>query len=320
MKLIDKPTQPRRTTMATGTAVATKTAATTRQKVTQDPPEKKHAAKLRALLENIGETYFEFDIGVAKAYDGNEWVALGYAEGKDGFEQYCKVELNYSYRSVMNRVGTGHCIMQHDIAKEDLAELGWTRFMEISSLLTDDTTKAEVKQALAKAKKMNVEEIREWKKEIRKNRVGGEVEERVTIKVQFLKDQGEYFESIIEMALDAFNLTDAPVSDGNKLGLALLSMCAEWSAGRSEGGTAAKKLQKSIKDQLKAAEETAKAEAEAKESGEETPKAPRKKRADKGKVRKASKAKAADDDDSDADPDDDDDVDGEDGTDGIDLD
>lgn len=305
--------------MATGTAVATKTASTPRQKVTQDPPEKKHAAKLRALLENIGETYFEFDVGVAKAYDGNEWVALGYPEGKEGFEQYCKVELNYSYRSVMNRVGTGHCIMQHDIAKEDLAELGWTRFMEISSLLTDDTTKAEVKQALAKAKKMNVEEIREWKKEIRKNRIGGEIEERVTVKVQFLKDQAEYFESIIEIALDAFNLTDAPVSDGNKLGLALLSMCAEWSAGRSEGGAAAKKLQKSIKDQLKAAEAEAEAAAKAKEAGEETPKAPRKKRADVGKTRKAAKTKPVEVDDDEVD-DDDAAEDEDDDQDGIDLD
>lgn len=222
-------------------------------------------AKARKCLETIGDSTYDFDIYLAKIYAGEEWTTRGY----ETFEESCQKELGMGYRTALNHVAAGQAILKYGIAKEQAASIGWTNFVEISSLFKPEMKKSEIDGLIKKAGKMTHDEVQKFKKEVRHSMVGGTPQTRVKMTFTFLDEQAQVVQEALNMAKELMGLD---YDD-----LALEYVLVEWMSNHDPA--AASEIKARLKGEM---------EEEATEE-EEAPKPPRKERADKG-VRGKKKA------------------------------
>lgn len=250
--------------------------------------------KAKDFLAAIGENTFDFSVVVAKIYHGEEF------KGKyEDFAACAQAEWGMGYRTAMNHVTVGDTVIKYEISKERAAGIGWTNFMEISSLFTPEMKKGEIDGMIKKAGKMTHDEVVRFKQETRKGRVGGEVQQRVKMTFQFLNEQADVILEGLKMAKELMGVEHDDT--------ALEYIIVDWMNSHDPENV------EDIKGQLKGEVEP---EAEP-EVPEEKPS--RKTRADKGAAKKTAKPKAkkatkkgkkvADDDDDAGDDDDGDDDD-----------
>jgi hypothetical protein len=101
-------------------------------------------------------------------------------------------------------------------------EMGWAKFHAITTAFHEDMKKSEVNTLLKAAQKKSLAELKEFVKEVKTERVGGEVQKRTTLKYTLLNEMAEVVQSGIDMAKEIMGVDDD--------GLALEYVFAEWGA------------------------------------------------------------------------------------------
>lgn len=254
------------------TKTATKTAAKSkaRTRTTAKRPDSFKEAK--RCIDTIKESWFDFSVIVAEIYESDAYEKKGY----ESFADCAKAEWGLEYRSAMNRVNAGLAIKEHGITKKMAKDTGWTNFMEVTSLFEPGMKKREIEGYIKKAGKMTHDEIQRFKQEVRHKRVGGEVQRRVKMIFQFLNEQADAVQAILDRGREQFGLTDDDI--------VLEYILTDWDTLVSDKGKIKPSIMKKLKGKPSDAEEE-----------EEAPKPKRKKRADT-KKKKATEEEEPDDD------------------------
>lgn len=254
------------------TKVETKTKQASRQRTTEKRPDD-NFKKAKDCLEVIGQSWWEFDTAVAEIYDSEEYKVKYGDDAK--WDQVAKDEWGMNYRTAMNHVTVGQAIKKFGLSKEALAAFGisWTNFMEVSSTLTPEMTRAQIESRMKKAAKMTHAEVVKFKQEIKHGVEGGSPVKLATL---IFKLKNEAADVVTEALKRAKELMDVPYDDA-----ALEYMCLDWMQEHDPDKV----------DEIKAQLKSDVAEEESEEEATPKAKAARKERSDKGKGKAKAKAK-----------------------------
>jgi len=177
--------------------------------------------KINGLLETIEKSWYDISILLKNIYERELYKKWGFAN----FEQYSNSELDMDYRIALYRVQIGKIIEKYNLQYNDVNNMGWTKFKEISKLLKDceELNKEEVIALLAKTKDMSYRETEDFIKRIREDRYTEEgIAIKKKIKFQFIvnEEQASIIESAINLAMSFSNTENKSI--------ALEYLCAEW--------------------------------------------------------------------------------------------
>jgi len=117
-----------------------------------------HREALKTCLANISENWANFSIIASEVYRSEEFKSWGY----ESFQDFVQAELGLKYRSAMYRVQVGDSLIQHNLQPEDLAQIGWTKFEKVSSMISKDMKRKDIQALLKKAKGMTVRELADF--------------------------------------------------------------------------------------------------------------------------------------------------------------
>lgn len=256
--------------------------ATAKRKTEYDPKDRRD--RMQGYVRAHQEIWFDFAVDASLCYHEEQWAEWAHPETNEpyaNFGQCAEAEWGISYKVAMMRVAMGDAIREHGLTKEMVGtEMGWAKFHAITSAFHEDIKKGEVNTLLKKAQKLSLADLKEFVKEVKTERIGGEVQKRTTLKYTLLNEMAEVVQNAINLAKEIMGIDDD--------GLALEYVMAEWQANHNP------KLKEKIMGMLHGEA------VETDDEEEEAPKAARKKSAatkKKEKVvatkEKASKAKAA---------------------------
>ena len=165
--------------------------------------------RVKELLTLIDQNWFDLALELENIY--NSWV---YKEwGYEDFRGYTEKDLQIEYRIAMYRVAIAKAIKKYNIKKEEVVELGWTKFTTIIPFLTDNKKQRE--ELIKKAKKLTVKEL-----QIMLKPKGGEKNEGHKYIFTFNDDQQKIILQALKMAEILLKTTDK-----NRLVEAIIS---EW--------------------------------------------------------------------------------------------
>jgi len=126
---------------------------------------------LKQCLRDEAKLWYDGCVYAYRIYESQEWLSLGYASVKD----YIQAELEplgISYRLFMYRVKIGRTIEDHKIQPEDVAGIGWTKFMELTKLLMDTRIPnftADVPALLDRARNSSLRELQDYVRKVKQN-------------------------------------------------------------------------------------------------------------------------------------------------------
>ena len=179
------------------------------------------------LRETIEQSWFEISLLLKDIYENNLFEEWGY----NSFEDYVKSELDLEYRNAMYRVKIGQTISELEISKEQIAELGWTKFKEIIPILMDEKlglTKSKINKIIKAVEPMSVRETKELVSRIKEEQKNGktadvkEISKANKVKFSFNDEQLQVVKEAISVAKEMI--------DTDNDSLALEYICAEWLA------------------------------------------------------------------------------------------
>jgi hypothetical protein len=253
----------------------------TKRKTEYDPKDRRE--RMQGYMRAHQEIWFDFAVDASLCYHEDQWQEWTHPETNEPYESFgqcAEGEWGISYKVAMMRVAMGDAIREHGLTKEMVGtEMGWAKFHAITSAFHEDIKKGEVNTLLKKAQKLSLADLKEFVKEVKTERIGGEVQKRTTLKYTLLNEMAEVVQNAINLAKEIMGIDDD--------GLALEYVMAEWQANHNP------KLKDKIMEQLHG-------EAVETDEEEEAPKATRKKSAATkkkektvAKNEKATKTKAA---------------------------
>jgi len=204
------------------------TKTTTKSKAKTGTREKKPDIRkqIKNLLETIEQSWFEISILLSDTYYGELYKKWGY----ESFEDYAKAELDMEYRSAMFRVQVGKTINDLNITKQQIGELGWTKFKELTYILKEkDLTKEHMENLFNEVKDMSFRETKEFIKQVRIEQETGEPGQSVkktVMKFKFTNEQEEVVQHAVDEAMGIMEVDNE--------NLALEYICMEWMMNHSE--------------------------------------------------------------------------------------
>jgi len=207
---------------ATKTVAAVKSVS--KKKVDYDPKDRRE--RMQGYMRSQQEIWFDFAVDASLCYHEDQWQEWTDAETNEpytSFGECAMAEWGVSYKVAMMRVAMGDAIREHGLTKEMVGtEMGWAKFHAITTAFHEDMKKGEVTSLLKAAQKKSLADLKEFVKEVKTERVGGEVQKRTTLKYTLLNEMAEVVQSGIDMAKEIMGVDDD--------GLALEYVFAEWGA------------------------------------------------------------------------------------------
>jgi len=153
---------------------------------------------VKELLENIDSNWFSLSLELNTIYEGKEFEEWGF----ESFRDYVELELQLEYRVAMYRVKIAQAIMEFDIDKDEVLEIGWTKFKELIPFLTKDKRKRA--KLFKLAKELTVRELQAKLKEAK----GGGKEQSISYTFKFNPEQSEIINEALEIGAGVFKTND----------------------------------------------------------------------------------------------------------------
>ena len=180
--------------------VKTETLAGLNLRVENEPPEDL-LHRVDELFEERERNWFDLCVTLSRVYDEALYGAAGYKK----FSEYVADKCPVNYRTAMWAVINGQRIRQLGISREQVAEIGFTKFKEICNLMSETTTKDEAIGLINRAKTMSFREVQNFVREERTVREGGELVKYTTLTFRFRDESAEVVKAGIATAKEYFN-------------------------------------------------------------------------------------------------------------------
>lgn len=163
--------------------------------------------RLKTLIKKEAESWYEVAVTAFDIYTAKEWEKLGYASCKDYVTSEFE-SLGYSYTTFMYKVKMGEAITAYDIKPGDVANIGWSKFKDIASLLLTKSV-TNVSELIKEAEELSSRELQEKIKNMRLSTKGEETEKSTVFRFKLLESQAKL---IADALTEAENLcqTDNP--------------------------------------------------------------------------------------------------------------
>lgn len=246
----------------------------TKRKTEYDPKDRRE--RMQGYMRAHQEIWFDFAVDASLCYHEDQWQEWTHPETNEPYESFgqcAEGEWGTSYKVAMMRVAMGDAIREHGLTKEMVGtEMGWAKFHAITTAFHEDIKKGEVSTLLKKAQKLSLADLKEFVKEVKTERSGGEVQKRTTLKYTLLNEMAEVVQNSINLAKEIMGIDDD--------GLALEYVMAEWGMNHNV----------KLKDKIMA---SLHGEAVEVEDEEEAPKARKKSAATKKKEKTVAKKEKA---------------------------
>ena len=169
---------------------------------------------VKELLENIDSNWFSLSLELNSIYQGKEFEEWNY----ESFRDYIELELQLEYRIAMYRVKISQAITDYNIDKEEVLEIGWTKFKELIPFLTKDKRKRA--KLFKLAKELTVRELQAKLREAK----GGGKEQSISYSFKFNPEQSEIINEALEIGAGVFK-----TQDKNRV---LEAIVSEWLSSR----------------------------------------------------------------------------------------
>ncbi len=194
-----------------------------RVKVEEDKPVQDVLTQIDSWLDDAELNWFHISKAFPQVYDEELYktkINVSTKKPYETFKEYVEQHLGLDYRLAMWRLQNGRAIHQFKISAIKVANLGWSKFKEITSVLRAETTQAEVDKLLKAAEGKTFVQVQDMVKKERIEKAGGVHHRKVTMKFSFLDEQA----SVIEHALNEAKT----LSNTENISLALEYICMEW--------------------------------------------------------------------------------------------
>jgi len=197
-----------------------------------------YTSLLKDLLKKENNLWYDIAVCSYNIYKNKEWESLGYASAKD----YALNELEpygLSYTMFMYRVKMGEAIEKYDLSKEQIGDLGWTKFKEIASLILMDVDIEDINALIERAKESSSREVADFVREQKTLYADKEiVAKTVKMKFSLLNEQADIVNEALKLALD-FAQTDNE-------NIALTYICADFLMNHSTDNEVILKLREEV--------------------------------------------------------------------------
>lgn len=180
------------------TVTKTKAKAKATTKTTTKKP-KDLTKRLHAVIKQEAETWVEFAQVAYEIYNTEHWRKKGFSNLKEYVAK--ETDGKVSYEIFMHRVKMGEVVRKYKLKKEQIINLGWTKFKEIATLaLSDENMSAkELLDFIKEAKDLSFRDLQAFVRQQRIKKLNGEEQKIVTIKFRLLDEQ----DNVVKEALDA---------------------------------------------------------------------------------------------------------------------
>jgi len=175
--------------------------------------------EFRACIKKETEFWYESALIAYEIYNTEEWLKKGYLSARDYVENELE-DLGISYRIFMYRVKMGEAIEKFELKKDEIVELGWTKFKDIASLLLEREDAYEVDELISKAKEMSTRELSNFVKEERMKYRHEPIQKTTRITFTLLNEQGEIVNEALKLACE--------FAQTNDMNVALTYICTDF--------------------------------------------------------------------------------------------
>lgn len=207
----------------------------TKQKQKQAVEDRRERAK--ELITVINDSWYEFSKLAVQIDEERLWEQWGFATIKD----YAEQELGIEYRTFRYRVIVGEAIERLGINKEDVNELGWSKFKELVPLLSSVDSFEEAKELFDNVSDLSSREAKDFVRTQRRTYAGEPAVTIVNYKFRLTNESASVVDEALERAKTLINT--------ESLNSALEYICLDWIA------SATKKINPKILSTVKAWEE-----------------------------------------------------------------
>lgn len=147
----------------------TQTLAPTQLRVENQPPED-ILKQVGDLFEARERNWFELCIALSRVYDDGLFALRGYTK----FSEYVEAECPVNYRTAMWAVINGQKIRALNITAAQVSSIGFSKFKELCSIMSEKTTREDALELIDKVKTLSFREVQKMVKEERVELEGGE--------------------------------------------------------------------------------------------------------------------------------------------------
>lgn len=172
----------------------------------------------KELVRTINESWFDFSIIAYKIDKDGLWSEWGY----NTIKEYAEQELGIEYRTFRYRVVMGEAIQRFGITKEQVAELGWSKFKELSTLFLakQDVDPEDIAETIEDAKALSFREIKDFVRTTRSTYEGEPVTTKVTMKFTLVDESATVVTEALNRAIQLIGIESQ--------NSALEYICADW--------------------------------------------------------------------------------------------
>lgn len=179
-------------------------------------------------INNFEKSKVDLAMAFFKAYSEKEqngaycWQNRGYST----FREYVETEFSFEYRNAMYYVKIGKTIKELKLSKEEIEEIGWSKFKELTPFLLEDTDRTTFDKIKKSIKNMTVRELRDFIEKYDIEEVKEEEAELVKkcrMTFSLTDEQIKIVKSALDKAMDKFGVENE--------NLAIEYICAEFLSG-----------------------------------------------------------------------------------------
>lgn len=153
--------------------------------------------KIKSLLQDIDGNWFDLSLELYDTYSSKFYIAWGF----ESFRDFVELDLQLEYRIAMYRVKMAKAISLYEIEKEQVIDIGWTKFKELLPYLSENEKKNE--KLFELARKLTVKEL-----QAKLKKKSNAKKESIRLSFSFNPEQYELVEEALELGKETFGIED----------------------------------------------------------------------------------------------------------------
>lgn len=177
-------------------------------------------SQLKEAMKKENESWIEFCILAYEAYYTEEWRRKGYSNPKDYVQR--ELEGQISYEVFMHRVKMGEAIRKFNIPRSSIADLGWSKFKEVASLILFDEkmTRDDAVTLIKECEGRSHREIQDFVRKERTKIMGEQSTTIVNLKFRLVDEQDAVVKEALSIACE--------LAETDNMSIALVYIATEF--------------------------------------------------------------------------------------------
>ena len=152
---------------------------------------------IKKLLQDIDSNWFDLSLELFDVYANKLYITWGF----ENFRDFVELDLQLEYRVAMYRVKMAKAISIYEIEKEQVVDIGWTKFKELLPFLSNNQQKNQ--KLFELARKLTVKELQaKLKKKTNAKK------DSIRLSFSFNPEQYEIIEEALELGKETFGIED----------------------------------------------------------------------------------------------------------------